>query len=395
MTTHGRVDCYINPVDVNVGNREQEMWANCVQFLTGALAQSLGIRLIASNYGTSGKGLGFWDDQVSGAGGSNKTAWAVFRWTQAPKGQFDCLLYIASGSGTTLSPFNISGGTVVYKEPYSYGMFGMAFACHPSSSTTHPWNGSTNANGADTLGTPIWQTGSLPGLGAFFPRANSTGGAFATNRNFLAICHDDAPALPIRFHILLTEGSFTMFEDVSLNNSYRMFHFGSYTPRVGSTPTPDSPYVMIWGRGPGNTYDPINFYNTLSYGSLAGGNFGAGYTDGGISHPNLLSGSKTMSLITVGNNNLDINIGAFNPFVNNGAYELLPIYVCINEGGDNAILGQLDYLNCSFGVTTSAVNAVSGTCAFGRNVSATLKILAPWSGSSPGSLTGVRTGREF
>ena len=68
MTTHGRVDCYINPLDVNVGNREQEMWANCVQFLTGALAQSLGIRLIASNYGTSGKGLGFWDDQVSGAG---------------------------------------------------------------------------------------------------------------------------------------------------------------------------------------------------------------------------------------------------------------------------------------------------------------------------------------
>ena len=393
MTAHGRVDCYINPADANLGNREQELWANCVQFLTGALAQSLGIQLIASNYGTAGKGLGFWDDQVSGAGGTNKTAWAVFRWTKAPRGAFEALLYIASGSGTTLSPFNISGGTGVFVQPNSFGMFGMAFGCHPSGTNTHPFNGTLNANGADTFATQIWQTGSVAGTGGFFPRANSTGGSFAANRNFLNVMHPDAPTIPMRQNIILTEGSFTMFLDVGLNNAYEMFHFGSYQPRPNMTPNPDSPYIQIFGRGASTAQDVISFYS-FTYGLTAGNSFSGPTADGAIGHPNLLSQSKTSAIVTLGNNELDTNIGSFNGFVNSGSYDILPVYACIVESNFVGILGQLDYLSACWGVNPSAVNLVSGTIAIGRNITNDIKILAPWSGSSPGNSTN-RTGREF
>jgi hypothetical protein len=394
MTVHGRVDCLINPADPSLGNREQELWANCVQFLTGALAQSLGIQLVASNYGTAGKGLGFWDDQVKGAGGTNKTAWAVFRWNSAPRGAFEALLYIASGSGTTLSPFNISGGTGVFVQPNSFGMFGMAFACHPSGTTTHPFNGTTGALGTDTFATQIWQTGSIAGSGAFFPRANSIGGAFQSNRNFLNVMHPDAPTIPMRQNILISEGTFTMFLDVGLNNAYEMFHFGGYSPRPGFTPAPDSPYVQIFGRGSSTGNDVITLYNSLTYGTTAGNSFGGPTADGGIANPSLLSSSKTAALVTLVNNELDASMGSFNQYINGGSYDQLPLFACIVEGSFLGILGQLDVLSAGWGMNPSAVNLTSGTLAIGRNLTNSIKILVPWSGSSPGNVS-ARTGREF
>lgn len=411
MTTHGRADCYINPTDASLGRRQQEIFANICDFLTGSNAQAMGIYLVAASWtggtGGAGTGLGFWDGspgtnepgQVAGNGPSRFT-WAVWRFPNAPRGAFDMLFLIASGSGQSLSPFDVSQNTgTVFGANNSFGIVGWAAATLPSGSAvtgsfTYPWAGTINKGNA-VLASPIWQTAS--GSLAVYPRANSADGSQSATRNFLTQMHDDGQfSTPMRMHIVITEGSFSCVQDYGLINAYRFFHFGSYNPRPGVIV--DSPYFMISGKVTPQTNNVVQLYNALVYGGTSGQGFGTG-GDGGIAVPVLLSGSKNLTLVTIGNSNVDTNIGSFNSWVNSGsggAYDLLPAYVGLQDTGIfNGILGVADYFSFGYGMVAGVVNQASSTVAFGQSGGNSLKIILPWSGSSPGAVNNVRTGRDF
>lgn len=391
MTTRGRVDCYINPVDSSMGRRNQEIFGNITGFLSGQVLTDLGITLVSYNTGSgTGHGLSFWDTGTSSA---NNFTWAVYRFNNAPRGKFDMLFLLASGSGQAVSPFNVSlNANGVQVDNNSIAVVGWAAAVHPTGSVTNPWNGPVNAQGSGTLGSPIWTTSSAGKQPNVFPRANSTDGSFGTTRNYLAELHDDDQfAIPMRMHLVATEGSFTCVQDYGLANAYRIFHFGSYNPRPATTPVTEAPYFMFTGPVSPGSVDSLQLYTSL-YGAAAGTSFNVGQ-DGGIAIPTQASGSKDLALITVGTP--DNNIGAFNTFINSGSYDLLPLYVGVSDSTFKGILGTADNVGVGFGMVAGVVNAVSGTCAIGRNVGGSLKLLIPWSGSSPGSLSNVRTGRSF
>lgn len=415
MTLHGRVDCYINPSDPSLGRRNEEIFGNICDFLTGSLAASIGVTLVAANWqgGTGGKGagLGFWDGNngnnlpLSGAfgAGPSRFTWAVFRFNNAPRGVFDMMFVCVSGSGQSIAPFNIStnGGTV-FGADNSYCDVGWAVACHPSGAVTHPWNGTTGSTGTDSLGNAnfIWNTSSLGTIGVL-PRANNPAdGTYGALKNYFVKIHDDSNStfiIPMRMHILITEGSFTLVEDYNLVNSYRIFHFGSYNPRPGVLA--EAPYFMFCGRNSPSTQPSLALYNAQTYGAAAGVAFGStSAQDGGVMMPALVSGSRNVALTSIGGQNIDGNIGSFNSWVNSGSYDLLPLYVCAQDTGTafNGILGVADYIQgVGYGMIGQTVNAASSTIAIGQNAAGSLKLIMPWSGSSPGSLTGVRTGRDF
>lgn len=403
MTVRGRVDCYINPSDASLGRRNQEIFANITGFLSGSVLTDLGITIVSYSTGSGpGRGLDFWDARESNTGASaNNFTWVCYRFNNAPRGKFDMFLLIASASGQSLSPFNVSqnGGTV-FGANNSFGIVGWACAVHPSGSVAStvsggPWNGPILAPGSGTLGTPIWATASNGGQPAVFPRANANDGSFAASRNYLTEMHDDGQfTIPMRMHLIATEGSFTCVQDYGLANSYRVFHFGSYNPRPGTTPASESPYFMWEGQtGPG-TNNSNKLYGSFTFGGSAGTSFNNG-GDGGVTVPTVASGTKNVAFVTVGNNNIDTNIGSFNSFVNSGSYEFLPFYVCANDTGFNGILGTADYIGFGWGMVPGTVNNVSGTCALGPSTGGTLKLLLPWTGSSPGTVNNVRTGRSF
>ena len=408
MTAHGRVDCYINPADSSLGRRNEEIFGNICDFLTGSLCNSLGISLVACSWqggtGGAGHGLGFWDGSgtnnlptTPNGNGPSRFTWAVFRWANAPRGQFDMMFLIASGSGQSLSPFNVSTNTgTVFGANNSFGIVGWSAAAHPSGSTSHPWAGGSGSVGADSLGAQIWGLSSASN-GGFLPRANNPAdGTAGATRNYMVEMHDDGQfSIPMRMHIICTEGSFTCLQDYGLLNDYRIFHFGSYAPRPGMLA--EAPYFMIAGRTAPQTNNIVQVYNAFTYGGTGGTNFGNG-GDGGVMMPTLVSGSRNVALTTIGGQNVDGNIGSFNFWVNSGSYDLLPCYVCAQDAGGqfNGILGTADYIQgFGFGMVGGTVNIASSTVAFGQAASNTLKLIFPWSGSSPGSLNGVRTGREF
>lgn len=403
MTVRGRVDCYINPSDASLGRRNQEIFGNITGFLSGTVLSDLGISIVSYSTGSGpGRGLDFWDARENNLGASaNLFTWVVYRFNNAPRGKFDMLFLIASSSGQSLSPFNIStnGGTV-FGANNSFGIVGWACAVWPSGSTGTtvsggPWNGPVVAQGSGTIGSPVWATGSNTLQPGVFPRANSNDGSFASTHNYLTEMHDDGQfSIPMRMHLIATEGSFTCVQDYGLANAYRIFHFGSYAPRPGTTPLAESPYFMFEGQTSPNTNNSTKFYSAFTYGGTAGNSFNNG-GDGGINVPTVGSGSKNVVMTSVAGQNVDAIVGSFNNFVNSGSYDLLPIYVCVNDTGFAGILGTADYIQAAYGMVPGTVNLASGVCAFGPSSGASLKLLLPWSGSSPGTVNNVRTGRTF
>jgi hypothetical protein len=375
MTTyHGRADIKSIATTTQIWN---EVYTSIIQFMSGSNAQALGIQMIESNRGASGRGLDYWD---TGANSGQRT-WAVFRFLSSSFGQFDLAIYANSGSSNN-DPFQ-PGNFTTDGTAGGNGVLGLAVAVHPSGSTTLPWNGSSGSFVSGTAGSPVWKADASGRL-AVFPRVNSSDGAFPTTRKGM-ICLFGSEATPVRCHLIVSQDSFSFFWGASDTQSYKTIHFGSFTPRSGTSI--DVPYFMFCTAG---AVAPQLY--TSVYGSTT--TLDAQSRDGGIGHPTSLSGSKIVTLVTVGNAEIDTSIGSFNPFVNSGSFDVLPIYVAIKDSTDVGILGIANNIALGFNMTPHSVTPNSGSACFGLNTAGNLKVVVPWSGLPPGS-TILRTGREW
>jgi len=227
---------------------------------------------------------------------------------------------------------------------------------------------------------------------AFFPRNNDILGAGSGSRGHLTgITYIDD--VPWRFHVILSEDSMTFASDTGIAGASKILHFGSYTARSGSTPVPQSPYFMITNGQ--DDVSPVYFYgNIYPYSGMSGGPYSE-YTEhqynGGIAHPNLLSGSKFLSFTTLG---LDQTTG-YNSFIGSGSFEKFPLWTMINEIGDRGILGVAKHIAVGVGMPNYSVSELSSSAAFGRTSLSDVKLLVPWQGDAPHTTATTRTGRTF
>jgi hypothetical protein len=381
------------------------MFINTVQHIQQA-GPELGIEIIAANYGAGGTGFQFWDQGTP----PGPRTWIVARFHSASFGKFDMLLYhVSASSGGTFGGVVMSQQTTSFAGTnYLYGGLGVSFACHPSGSNTGsadgPWNGSYSLTSATLgLGTaglsatnPLWKT-TANGKAAFFPRSNGIAGTYSASRNYLATLNEDgngvstdAAFLPARYHILLSEDSFTFLVDHANDSSYKVTHFGPYYPRSGATPNPESPYYMFTNSV--SSVSPVGGFYTTLIGQTAGVGGGTATPDGAVAHPSLLSGALIFGHVTIGGL---ASIASYTNFLNSGSYEKIPLWVAISEGTNNGILGLAKHIAWGYGMNNHTVSYTSASAAFGLAGASSVKIIIPWSGSAPGTNWQHRTGRPM
>lgn len=401
-TVRGRVDCYTSASadGLDTGSRAiSEMFANIVQQLSGSDAQGIGIQMLSQNYGDGAGpngGFGFWDTANGNAG---NRAWATFRFLSASYGKFEMMVFCATGStagtnggGQLVAGFSGSGGASTSNMG---GEIGVAFAVPPSWSSQTLWAGSISAR-SGTIGRPVWTLTSAS-YGGIFPRANSqangggTGAQSTTRNQMYAAFADPAPGTANRgalwrYHIILTEDSFTFVSDYNGGGSQKILHFGPFLARSGSAH--DAPYFAISTAGSALP-TPGNQIGKLSYTANTVAQFNA--EDGAVCFPSLLSGSTNDALYSIGTT-IDGNVG-YNAFVNSGSYEKFPIWIGVRDS-QTGIVGISKYLSFGYGMNTNSVDTSSGSVAFGLTGANSLKIILPWSGSYPKNST-TRTGRTM
>lgn len=402
----GKVDCEITlKSSTHQGKRWNELFVNIIQLLSSSNAQALGIEMIAGNVGSYPGGTGKWEywDQTNYPG---QRSFAVFRFLSASQGPFEVLVmhnyywrnHINGGTaGSSHSPFNVGTWASEYIGS-TLGTVALAFAHHASGTLTHPFNGTLNMS-ASTLGTQIWTTGSFGEL-SVFPRANSTGGSYATNRNYLHPINSnnstyDYEAVSTREHIIATESSLCI-ATVGTNGSALTMYFGPWTPRADLPSTSKSGSYFMFANtdaGTNQNTDAIVYASTI--GTTAGS-----YHDtlqGSISHPKSMFGSGSKAYRLQGLGGLDSST-ARNKFINEdqgGVWEILPRpWIMIYEGTEFSYLGTADNFYIMYGPQLNSLNTISSSIVIGSRADYGVKLLLPWSGSAPGSIFN-RSGREF
>jgi hypothetical protein len=331
--------------------------------------------MISGNRGTGGTGFGFWDSATP----TGMSAFACFRFHSASLGKFDCFIHCTTGS------FNNYRVPVVSTDNYTYAFdqpnyqLLISFAVHPSGSNTTltngPWNGGNDLLTA-SLGNPVWKLNSS-GKGAFFPRQNDISGFTSSSRgcmySALGFAGTMTAGLGRKLHIIASEDSLTIMHDGNNSGDCSVLHFGSYTPRSGTTV--DSPYVC-WMSG----QDSNAPFTTAVQGSTTSLN--PTTVQGAIAHPDLLSGSRTF--ILGGFTGWVDSTYGYNRFLNGGTYEKFPFLALISEAPTSyGILGTVNHVYNGTGMANYSVSSLSASCAWGNGTITTAKVITPWSGSSP------------
>lgn len=390
MTTKGKIEVRINPGIRATG----EYFVSLHNFLSGTCS-SIGVTRIASNYGSGGTGFGYWDTSPSATPGTN--SWAVFRFgnAQIPFNVLIQVVNINSSNGTTLGA-NTNVTVVPNSVASNTTNYGVLITVAQRLDGTNPWAGGTANVGADAKATTVWTAGTSTLIA--YPRTNSVGGSFATNREGCMVLNEvnlsnwglgvndlnnDIYTYGTRSHFLADENNLLIVDDTGSNGTNKYFHFGKYVPRPGINA--QAPYVCM--NQMYVLHDPIVArYNYGSVTQPAQNNFSNTIGDGGVCHPTASNGVKLMYPDYVAN-----AMNAFyqpNKTVTNIArHEIFPVYVGMNEAPYYGLLGSIDFFRQISNVPTYYTNPDRTLAVFGGAASnQSTKLAIPWDGkTSPGS----------
>lgn len=131
-------------------------------------------------YGNGGTGVDFWD----GPNPFRRNAFFVYQWKPTKSRRYSFYVHAQYSDDAT---FGTDPGTLALirgsNGSASQSALGVqiALAVDVDGNDVSPWNGTTNFDGSDTKGTPVWEA---PAGGSVhvWPRSNNTGGSHATNR---------------------------------------------------------------------------------------------------------------------------------------------------------------------------------------------------------------------
>lgn len=368
----------------------QEQFTNLFRFLNGPLRSGSYVDLVALQYGSNPAG--------SPAAGSNyhnernpfgDNAFACFRWRSGSVGADgpsrrrarDFYMLCQWSWGT----FGASPGNPGKIYAGSPGL-GLAIAWRDDGVSA--WNGTSNADGTDTKGSVVWTSGSS--VVHVLPRSNNAGGS----HNLLkenTVGFPQSTTNPTRYHFLADRDGLLIMGDNSDNASYDyMLYVGAYEPISSSQFVTSSggnmqmPMVMIGANG------AFPFGISTTYGDLAGN----ATTQGGIVGPRTGSAEvRTVRMDRYSNNLLSNTSLQPNQQFDPNAYDEFKIPVMLFEAPQFGHVGYLDMITETYNVPVHSTNAdfTKATFGAGGNV---INLVAPWSGSAPGS-TSTRQGRQF
>lgn len=205
-------------------NAVQEQFVLLYIFME-AMASAGHCTRIALQWGNGGTGTDFWD----GANPFGENAFAVYTWGAGAGTARDVMIQWATTDAFGAAPGNpgaINGGTGD----------GVGIVMATREDGTSPWAGSTNNDGTDTKGSPVWSAGAS--VLHVLDVANTTGGSYAANKeNCLRAALGSPNAM--RLHMVGDADAIAILSSETDDGNYRALHLGRYTPRTGwSGPNP-------------------------------------------------------------------------------------------------------------------------------------------------------------
>jgi hypothetical protein len=345
-TLHGRIEMNLSSLGTEAS--QLQAFVQLVQFFNG----HPGMTRIASRDGGSGSGV----DVAVHSG-----AFVVYEWIGSPIHRIYFLMQVGAGAGDINS--NGGGPSTSYAGTNADGIY-IAFAIDTTGG--NPWKGTTLNNNADTKATPVW--GTAGGDLLIWPRQNSTGGAQATNKEYLGCMSHTASSLG-RCHIL-SDNTFMLFaNDIGANGTYDdLMWFAPYIPDAGLSVL--HPFVMASG---------------VSLASTALPSAGTAY-EGGISGPSTSDGVLTLHQSWDGG----ADLYDFNSFRGSNTYLVSSLSAIVNDTitGEQGRLGRIDpqLVGMVANVSTHDRNADLTRTVFGSGTPSHAKVAVPWDGATvPGS----------
>jgi hypothetical protein len=349
-------------------NLNQEHYVNWVRFLRHCNANGL-CSIVASNYGSGGTGEDFHD----GANPAGENAWIYAEFLGGAQ-RFGILVQWADASSFGSAPGNpgrIAGST----------SDGVAVAMALVDDGSSPWAGTTNDNGADTKGDPVWTPGTSTVF--VFPRSNAPGGAHNTSReNMCRVGLDDTSGYS-RAHWAANENGIVQLFSVDDGGSYVAMYAGRYTPRSGLTAL-TRPYCMVYNQS--SSFWEIG--DSTVYGSTAGNTVREGGIVGRVADDVM---SAAIDVVQAGQH---VALYQPNQLITPQEFEGGAIAVYQREAL-TSLAGFLPtgLLFAVFNATNHQTDAAATKAYLGITTQAAYKWAVSWDGSSPPGTVNDRLGR--
>jgi len=227
-TIERRIECFLD--DGTASNKAHEYFKAWFGLLERKVSSGAATR-IALQYGSAATGT----DHHDGGTPFGDNAFAVYRFAAsgARAVPFELLIQFTTSSNFGSSPGN--PGQTRSGTGSALGSVGIAFAVGRTGPSTFvsPWNGTTNNDGTDTKGTPVWDVG--VGSVYVWPRSNNAGGGHAVNREDTVRIYVPDSSDPARLHIAADEDGISWACDVDDTNDYNVGYFGLVKVRSGTS----------------------------------------------------------------------------------------------------------------------------------------------------------------
>lgn len=406
-TPHGRIDARVNLTTANTAYpgpcMVQEIFKTCFDHFNGSsrhqiIARNNGIATVLLPGAT--RGTGYWDQATP----FGHQAFFVVDHLFA-SARYQSYWMFLDGSAAGPADLNYDGGTGT-----SYARIYVAMASTTSSggAWVSPWAGTTLNNGSDTRAAPVWNIPS-GGRGYFFPRANSRGGGYATNRNNLSALTDSiiasSTSQPSRFHLVTDDDNWALLWDYQDDSAYYLNAGGVYVPR--SDLAVDRPLLMAsqsttsysrfrrYYDSTSSAFGPAATGSTNYNGGIrvSDNHVGVGGAGVGIDVHGLIF--DDLSAFEGGASAAYQNFQpdkAFSPTRNNE----FPHWVGVWEpAGAFGYAGQWDFLRSTRGVNNLDTNTAKTRAYFGNSTANDSRVSIPWDGVSTPGLGTSRAGISF
>ena len=355
----------------NLINNYNEFFVSVYNFLNSKFTRIAAYYGVAAG-GLDGNGFGYHD---AGSGHAAPQAFAVFR-----------------TNGNALPPYNI----IIFYTNSAHpdwtfeGSTSNGARCSVAAAIrddgTDAWNGSTNNDGTDTVGTPRWSVGGATTLFTF-DYFNEPGGTRATNMDNLQTMGSNVLTglgNDLLFHMWADDDVFLLVSD-STSSSIYVNYFGEYNLISGNTHDDGMPAVCMLEQNGG-------WIQTAG----APGSYGTTPQEGGGLLPPRGGGGAPQyhidSLPTIAAQNtyqpdLQLDIPAY----------LVSKHAIANIQGDFGHVGNFPSW-MRYGVDIPANSLIPGGppyyAAFGSHTTSNRGVL-PWDDETPGAVAASRTGTQF
>lgn len=389
-TPHGVVDCVLTSTPTK--EITHSMFKSLFDLLNSMTGSGIVTR-IAYNTGSNGTGTGYYDEPSP----FGNNAWYCYRFNASASSlrtaDWYLLVQNASGSGNFGDAPGDPGLVNASSEGQSSNEGTLAFAAAgmvtAAGANANPWNGTTNNDGTDSKGDPVWNSGSVDDVLSVLPRSNNNGGSHDSSRENMAEAYNSTQgSADVRFHFIADNDGLAFFIDNGDNLTYACNYVGHYSPRAEISSSAFVPLLMFIRDGDGNA-QPTSFE---SLGTTTGDGFSY---EGGVTIP---AGVRVANLAKYESGWMESTTFQPNTALNVPLNDVFAPVVLADEDPNT---GQIGFLDTAIYAEIYNVNVHDTNSDQSRTVFSTVttteavKVFTAWSGSAGTPGTGTSRSGSF